>query len=126
MADPSLARGSRDIPLLTQTIGQALAATVQRFPDHEALVVCQQDVRLTYRQLDEQVEELARALMSTGLSVGDRLGIWSPNHAEWVLTQLATARIGVVLVCIKPAYRTTELTYALRQSGCRALIAAST
>src|ERR687893_766599 len=80
-----------------------------RFPDREALVVPFQGVRLTYAELDAEVDRLARALMARGLEVGDRLGIWSPNNAEWVLVQYATARAGIILVNLNPAYRTHEV-----------------
>ncbi|MBX2803748.1 MAG: AMP-binding protein [Myxococcales bacterium] len=122
----SQAAGPTDVPLLELTIGQALKAAVARWPTRDALIVRHQDVRLTYAELDAEVEQLARALMAAGFQQGDRLGIWSPNHAEWVLTQLATASIGVILVCVNPAYRTHEVQYALRQSGCRGLVAATT
>jgi fatty-acyl-CoA synthase len=87
------------------------------------LVSVHQGVRLTYRELGEAVERLARALLASGVEPGDRLGIWSPNCAEWVLVQYATAKAGIVLVNVNPAYRTSELSFALRQSGCRALVA---
>jgi fatty-acyl-CoA synthase len=119
---PSHARGSESVPLFRETIGANLERTVQRFGDREALVSCAQDVRLTYTQLAAAVDELARGLLAAGIARGDRVGIWSPNCAEWVLVQYATAKIGVILVNINPAYRTSELEYALRQSGCRMLI----
>ena len=121
---PSHARGSESVPLFRETIGANLERTVQRFGDREALVSCSQDVRFTYTQLAAAVDELARGLLGAGIARGDRVGIWSPNCAEWVLVQYATARIGVILVNINPAYRTSELEYALRQSGCRMLISA--
>jgi len=121
---PSHARGSESVPLFRETIGANLERTVQRFGDREALVSCAQDVRLTYTQLAAVVDELARGLLAAGIARGDRVGIWSPNCAEWVLVQYATAKIGVILVNINPAYRTSELEYALRQSGCRMLISA--
>jgi fatty-acyl-CoA synthase len=113
------------VPLLGQTIGENLAETARRFPDAEALVVRHQDVRLTYAELDAEVDRVGRGLLALGLEKGDRVGIWSPNCAEWVLVQYATARAGVVLVNINPAYRTHELEYAVRQSACRVLIAAT-
>ena len=85
----------------------------ERHADRDALVACHQDVRLTYGEVDAAVDSVSRALMALGLGRGDRLGIWAPNRAEWALTQFATARIGVVLVNINPAYRTSELRYAL-------------
>ncbi|MDJ0662987.1 MAG: AMP-binding protein [Acidimicrobiia bacterium] len=116
--------GPKDVPLIRQTIGENLAATVARYPDEEALVVPYQGVRLTYTQFAAEVDRVARGLMALGLKRGDRIGIWSPNNAEWVLIQYATARIGAILVNINPAYRTSELEYALNQSGCRFLISA--
>src|SRR5215211_2861093 len=120
---PSYAHGAGEIPLLGETIGENLDGTIARFGDREALVSVQQAVRLTYKELGEAVDRLARALLASGLAPGDRLGIWSPNCAEWVLVQYATAKAGIVLVNINPAYRTSELSYALGQSGCRALVA---
>jgi fatty-acyl-CoA synthase len=121
----SYAHGASTVPLLGQTIGENLAATARRVPDAEALVVAHQGVRLTYAQFDVEVDRVARGLLALGLEKGDRVGMWSPNCAEWVLVQYATARVGVVLVNINPAYRTHEVEYALRQSGCRMLIAAT-
>ncbi len=95
-----------------------------RFSDREALVSCHQGLRFTYAQLNDAVDDVARGLLARGLEIGDRVGIWSPNYAEWTIVQLATAKIGVILVNINPAYRTHELTYALNQSGCRLLVAA--
>jgi fatty-acyl-CoA synthase len=120
----SHALGPTDVPLLEETIGDDLRNTVARVPEREAVVSRHQGIRLTYRELDERVDELARALLANGLQAGDRLGIWSPNNVEWVLVQFATARIGVILVNINPAYRTNELEYALRQSACRWLVSA--
>ena len=123
---PSHARGSESVALLDETIGANLARTIERWGDREALISCLQSRRYTYAEFGDAVDELARALLGAGMAPGDRLGIWSPNCAEWVLTQYATARAGVIMVNINPAYRTSELQYALRQSGCRLLIAAPT
>lgn len=120
----ALDAGPKDVPLIHQTIGDSLAATVARYPDEEALVVPYQDVRLTYAEFSDEVDRVARGLLALGVERGDRIGIWSPNNAEWVLIQYATARIGAILVNINPAYRTSELEYALNQSGCRFLISA--
>ena len=120
----SYAQGQTEVALLEETIGANLERTVARFGDREALVSFQQDRRYTWAELNEAVDELARGLIAAGLQQGDRLGIWSPNCAEWTLVQYATAKLGVILVNINPAYRTSELEYALRQSGCRMLIAA--
>ena len=121
----SYSHGASPVLLLGQTIGDNLAATARQFPDAEALVVVHQGVRLTYADFDAEVDRLARGLLALGLEKGDRVGIWSPNCAEWALVQYATARLGVVLVNINPAYRTHEVEYALRQSGCRMLVAAT-
>jgi fatty-acyl-CoA synthase len=120
----SYAHGASTVPLLGETIGSNLERTAARLPDAEALVSRHQGVRLTYAELDERVDALARGLLAAGLERGDRIGIWSPNCAEWVLVQYATAKAGIVLVNVNPAYRSSELEYALRQSGCRLLVAA--
>jgi fatty-acyl-CoA synthase len=120
----SYARGGTTPPLLEETIGANLSRSIERFGDREALVSCAQGRRYTYAELGAAVDELARGLMAAGLRQGDRLGIWSPNCAEWALVQYASAKIGAILVNINPAYRTSELEYALAQSGCRMLIAA--
>jgi fatty-acyl-CoA synthase len=120
----SYAHGDTGMALLEETIGANLDRAVSRFADRDALVSCAQGQRYTYAELGAAVDELARALMSAGLAKGDRIGIWSPNCAEWALVQYATAKIGAILVNVNPAYRTSELEYALAQSGCRMLIAA--
>src|SRR5687767_3372085 len=120
----SYANGPSSQPLLGETIGENLERTTARVPQNLALVSRHQDRRYTYAELDAAVDEVARGLMALGLEPGDRIGIWSPNCAEWVLVQYATAKTGVILVNINPAYRTSELAYALKQSGCRMLIAA--
>jgi fatty-acyl-CoA synthase len=122
---PSYAHGLGERPLLGDTIGSNLEATAARVPDRPAIVSSHQDVRLTYAEFDREVDRVARALMAAGLQAGDRIGLWSPNRVEWALVQYATAKAGVVLVNVNPAYRTHELEYALRQSGCRMLIAAA-
>jgi fatty-acyl-CoA synthase len=124
LLEESRAAGPTDVPLLEETIGANLARTVASFGDREALVARHQGLRYTYAELDAAVDEVARGLLALGLERGDRLGIWSPNCAEWVLVQFASAKLGVILVNLNPAYRTSELSYALRQSGCRALVAA--
>ncbi|MFZ0178714.1 MAG: AMP-binding protein [Candidatus Dormiibacterota bacterium] len=120
----SYASGTSTVPLLGETIGQNLRRTVERHGDSEALVVPHQNYRATYRELWEQVSLVARALIARGVGPGDRVGIWSPNRFEWVVLQYATARIGAILVNINPAYLTTELEYALGQSGVSFLILA--
>ncbi len=118
----SYLHGSSRLALLGETIGENLRRTCERFPDREALVVRWQGYRATYREVWEQTTMLARALMASGVSKGDRVGIWSPNRFEWVITQFATARIGAILVNINPGYKTSELQYALTQSGISLLI----
>ena len=118
-------RGETVRPLIERTIPDLLAETVRRFGGRDALVSLHQGVRLTWDQFAAEVDALARGLVLLGLKKGDRVGIWSPNRAEWVLTQFATARIGVILVNINPAYRLSELDYALNKVGCTALITAS-
>ncbi|MGN6526272.1 MAG: AMP-binding protein [Burkholderiaceae bacterium] len=116
--------GRTDLPLSDATIHRLLADTVARFPDRPAVVFREQGVRWTWREFLAEVEALASGLAALGLSKGDRVGIWSPNRHEWLVTQFATARMGMILVNINPAYRLSELTYALKVSGCRAVISA--
>ena len=120
----SYASGASSLPLLGETIGENLRRSVEDHGDAEALVVPHQRFRATYRQLWEQVSLAARGLLARGVTKGDRVGIWAPNRFEWVVVQFATARIGAILVNINPAYRTTELEYALRQSGVSFLLLA--
>ena len=124
MAAASYAHGVSDVPLLGETIGENLRRTVARAGDSEALVSRHQDYRATYREFWEQTGQAARGLMARGIKPGDRVGIWSPNRYEWVVTQYATARMGAILVNINPAYKTTELQYALNQSGVSLLMLA--
>ena len=121
----SRAAGPTDTPLLTETIGANLAATVARHPGNDALVDCPTGRRWTYAEFDRDVTLLARALLAAGIVPGDRVGIWSPNRPEWTLLQYATARAGIILVNINPAYRTHELAYVLNQSGCRMVVSAT-
>jgi fatty-acyl-CoA synthase len=121
----SYTHGASEQPLLGETIGTAFDRIVERAPDNEALVVRQQRVRWTYRELQARVDAFAAGLVALGLERGDRLGIWSPNNAEWAVTQLATARAGIILVNINPAYRLHELQYALTRVGCKAVISAT-
>jgi fatty-acyl-CoA synthase len=120
----SYAHGTSTEPLLGDTIGAHLRRIADRFGDREALVDVPSGTRWTYRQLDERVDVLARALAGRGIARGDRVGIWSPNRPEWMLLQYAAARIGAILVNINPAYRTDELRYVLRQAGVGLLVAA--
>ncbi|HTD76434.1 MAG TPA: AMP-binding protein, partial [Chloroflexota bacterium] len=124
MPSPSYVHGASRVPLLGETIGQNLRRTVERVPNTEALVVRHQNYRATYSELWDQTTRAARGLLARGVKKGDRVGIWSPNRAEWVVTQYATARIGAILVNINPAYKTAELSYALRQSGTSLLLLA--
>ncbi|MDC0690399.1 AMP-binding protein [Mitsuaria sp. RG] len=124
MPQPSYTRGRQDKPLLTLTIGQVFDATVALHGEREALVVRHQGVRYSWRELAAEVDVHARALMALGVEVGERVGIWAPNCAQWCILQLATAKVGAILVNINPAYRVGELEYVLRQSGCRWLACA--
>ena len=121
----SYSHGASSVALIGETIGENLERTVARWGEREALVVPFQGVRLTYRAFDDEVNRVARGLLAGGLAKGERIGIWSPNNAEWVLVQYATAKIGAILVNINPAYRTHEVGYVLQQSGCRMLVAAT-
>src|SRR5262252_7099801 len=121
----SYVHGGSETPLIGQTIGEYFDGIAARFPDCDALIVRQQNVRWTYRQFKEQVDAFAAGLVALGLEPGDRIGIWSPNNAEWVVTQFATAKAGLILVNINPAYRISELEYALNKAGCSALVAAA-
>jgi fatty-acyl-CoA synthase len=123
---PSYASGTAALPLLGETIGANLARTAAAHGGREALVVRHQGIRWTYAELDAEVDRVARALIAAGLEPGDRMGIWAPNCVEWVLAQYASARAGVILVNVNPAYRTSELAFVLNQSGCRMLVAART
>jgi fatty-acyl-CoA synthase len=120
----SYSHGVSDQPLLGETIGANLERTADRFGDRDAVVSCQQGVRLTYGELDAAVNRVACGLIAAGIGKGDRVGIWAPNCAEWVLVQFATAKAGAILVNINPAYRTRELEYALRHSGVKMLVSA--
>lgn len=108
--------GNSNIPLLGETIGENLKKTVDQFPQREALVSSHQNYRATYEEFYNQTTQVAKALVGLGLSAGDRVGVWSANRYEWVLLQYATARIGVILVNINPAYRTSELIFVINQS----------
>ncbi len=120
----SYVHGANDKPLLGETIGQFFDAACAEWETRPALVVRHQNVRLSYGELRLAVDKLAAGLLALGLQPGDRIGIWSPNNSEWVLTQFATAKAGLILVNINPAYRATELEYALNKVGCKALILA--
>ncbi len=113
----SYAHGPSSIPLLGETIGETFRRSAERFADREALVVRHQHFRATYRELAVLVNRAARALLARGVKTGDRVGLWAPNRFEWVVLQLATARVGAILVTINPAYKAVELEYALNKSG---------
>lgn len=121
----SYVHGATDVPLLGETLGQNLDRTAARFGDRPALIVRDQGVRWTYAELAQRAERFAVGLLALGLRRGDRVGIWSLNCAEWVVAQFATAKAGLILVNINPAYRPVELEYALNAVGCRALITAT-
>jgi fatty-acyl-CoA synthase len=118
----SSARGATTPALIEQTIGQFFDTVVERQPDHEALVSRHQNVRFTYCELDRESRRLGSALLRAGLVTGDRVGIWAHNGYEWLLMQIATAKAGIILVNINPAYRVTELEYALNKVGCKMLV----
>ena len=124
MAEPSYASGVSTTPLLGETIGANFERAVARFGEREALVECATGRRWSYRALAAEIDAVALGLLDLGVGKGDRLGIWSPNCAEWTFVQYATAKLGAILVNINPAYRSHELTYVLQQAGIRTLIAA--
>src|SRR5687767_5270217 len=121
---PSHTIGVDSPPLLERTIGDDLDATAERFPDHDALVDVAGGGRWSYRELVADVDRLARGLLATGVGRGDRVGIWAPNRAEWVLVQYATAKIGAILVNVNPAYRTHEVAYVIQQAGISTMVVA--
>ena len=121
----SYTSATSDTPLLGMTIGDLFDQTVATYPDQPALISRQQKIRLTYRELQVQVNQCAHALLHLGITKGQRVGIWAPNRAEWCITQFATSKLGAVLVNINPSYRLHEVEYVLNQSGCSALIIAA-
>ena len=122
MSTPSYVHGASSTPLIGQTIGRYFDEACARHAEREAIVVRHQNVRLSYAAFKQKVDALACGLMRLGLERGDRIGIWSQNNLEWALTQFATAKAGLVMVNINPAYRLAELEYALNKVGCRALV----
>ncbi len=120
----SFVEGSRDVPLKNETIGRAFDETARRFESRDALIVPGQQVRWSYADLQQRVDSFAAGLISLGLNPGDRIGIWAPNCAEWTVTQFASAKAGLILVNINPAYRLAELEFCLKKVGCRALVTA--
>ncbi|MDO4683590.1 MAG: AMP-binding protein [Lautropia sp.] len=121
---PSYDKGAQDQPLIEQTIGDFFDDMVARQPEALALISRHENQRLSYRELQRQVNQLASALIAAGLRPGDRVGIWSHNNLPWLLMQLATAKVGLILVNINPAYRLAEVDYALNKVGCKALVTA--
>ncbi|WP_138435637.1 AMP-binding protein [Marinobacter shengliensis] len=121
---PSYTSSTADKPLLGMTIGDMLDRTAEKFPNNDALVCLHQDIRWTYKEFVEKVNEAARAFMAIGVKRGDRVGIWSPNRYEWTVTQFATAKVGAILVNINPAYGVHELQYALNLAGITTLVTA--
>jgi len=118
----SFVSGTSDQPLLYRTVDGVLKAAAAEVPDRPALVVPFQSIRFTYAEFDREVERLARGMLACGLEPGERIGIWAPNCAEWILTMFGAARAGLIFVNLNPAYRGTELEFALRVVGCRALV----
>nr|WP_228127153.1 AMP-binding protein [Psychrobacter lutiphocae] len=114
--------GPKESPLIEETIGDYFDRIANRYSDKEALVSCHQNIRLSYQQLQQQANQLASSMINMGLEKGDRVGIWSHNSAEWLLMQLATAKAGIILVNINPAYRISELQYALNKVDCKVLV----
>ena len=125
MSNPiSYIHGASLTPMIGETIGANFDRIVASYPERDAVVVRDQDVRWTYAEFGARVDRVARALVAIGLRPGDRMGIWAPNCAEWLLVQYGSAKAGVILVNVNPAYRTSELEFVLNQSGCRVLISA--
>jgi fatty-acyl-CoA synthase len=118
----SYLHGVSDIPLMGLTVGCLLEETAKRYPETEALVVSHQNLRWSYHELNRQADKMAAGLIALGLEPGDRIGVWAPNMAEWVVLQFATAKAGLILVNVNPAYRLSELEFALKQTGVKALI----
>ncbi|MBV8738150.1 MAG: AMP-binding protein [Alphaproteobacteria bacterium] len=125
MPQPSYVHGASQTPLIGATIGEFFDRTVAQVGERDALIARHQEVRWSWRQLKQRVDDFAAGLLALGLEPGQRIGIWSPNNAEWVVAQFATAKAGLILVNINPAYRITELEYALNKAGCAALITAA-
>ena len=120
--DQSYVHGASSVPLIGETIGRNFDAAVARWPERQALVVRHQNIRWSYTELKQQVDAVAAGLLALGLEPGDRIAIWSQNNAEWVVSQFATAKAGLILVNINPAYRLSELEYALNKVAAKALI----
>ena len=118
-------KGAQSPALINKTIGDYFDSIVDNNPDHPAIVLHHQNIRLSYKEYQQQINQLAMGLLALGVKPGDRVGIWSPNNLEWCLTQFATAKIGAIMVCINPAYRPNELQFALNSVECSTLITAS-
>jgi fatty-acyl-CoA synthase len=118
----SYTNGISATPLLHQTIGETLDLAAERWSDQEAVVVRDRNVRLSFAELRRQADRVAAGFVALGLKQGERIGIWSPNRIEWILTQFAAAKAGLILVNINPAYRLAELEYALNKVQCRGLV----
>ena len=124
VSEISYSKGPSDMILSDQTKGQYFDHIVDKYPDQPALISCHQDIRWTYREFQNKTNRLAIGLLALGIEPGDRVGIWSPNCAEWYLTQIATAKIGAIMVCVNPAYQTYELDYALNKVECKVIVTA--
>ena len=122
----SYVSGTSDEPLLYKTVGALLDEAAQRWGERDALIVGHQGIRWSYSELNAAAGRLAAGFIRLGLAPGDRIGIWSPNRYEWVVTQFASAKAGLILVNVNPAYRTAELEFALNKVGCKALVLAPT
>lgn len=123
--EESYVSGETNIPLLDKTIGQALTEAAQSYAERTALVVRHQSIRWSYQELNEKANDLAAGLLAMGFRQGDRIGVWAPNCAEWIVAQYATAKAGIIQVNINPAYRTHELEYVLNKVSCKGLITAA-
>ena len=122
MVEGSYTCGASDVPLLGMTVGEMVDSIAAKYPDTDAIVSVHQNIRWSYREFNERCNQVAKGLMALGVEKGNRVGIWAMNHAEWILVQFATARIGAIMVNINPAYRTYELEYVLRQAEIQTLI----
>ncbi|CAG5903334.1 unnamed protein product [Menidia menidia] len=118
----SYAHGTASVSMLHHTVGGVLQSTVERWPDREAYVFVEDRVRKTFAQFQQDVDQAAAGLLALGLRRGDRLGIWGPNTYEWILFQFATAKAGIIMVSVNPAYQTQEVEVALRKVGCKAVL----
>ena len=125
MAGLSYSRGTAEPLLIEHTIGEALERAAAQWPDNMALISRHQSIRWTWAELNAQVDRIACGLLARGVTKGDRVGVWAPNCAEWTVTQFATAKIGAILVTINPAYRLSEVEYALNKVGCSVLVTAA-